>query len=117
MGKEDVLSGLLQELKRGTIVLSVLSQLKKPMYGYSLVTVLADSGMAVETNTLYPLLRRLEGQGLLTSEWDVGEGKPRKYYVITPQGEEVYEILCRQWRKNAEAMERLLGEPKGGNYE
>lgn len=108
MGKEEVLSGLLQELKRGTIVLSVLSQLKKPMYGYNLVTLLSENGMAVETNTLYPLLRRLESQGLLTSEWDIGEGKPRKYYVITDEGKEIYEVLRRQWQKNAACMEKLL---------
>lgn len=110
MGKEEVLSGLLQELKRGTIVLSVLSRLKKPMYGYSLVTQLNEAGMPVETNTLYPLLRRLEAQGLLSSEWDVSEGKPRKYYAITEEGNEIYRILRRQWLKNAECMEKLLEE-------
>lgn len=110
MEKEEVLAGLLQELKRGTIVLSVLSRLKKPMYGYHLVTQLSESGMPVETNTLYPLLRRLEGQGLLASEWDVGEGKPRKYYVITGDGKDIYEILRRQWKKNAACMEELLKE-------
>lgn len=110
MEKEEVLAGLLQELKRGTIVLSVLSQLRKPMYGYNLVTLLAESGMPVETNTLYPLLRRLEGQGMLTSQWDVGEGKPRKYYVITKDGEEIYQALRRQWEKNAACMQRLLKE-------
>ncbi len=110
MEKEEVLAGLLQELKRGTIVLSVLSQLQKPMYGYNLVTLLAESGMPVETNTLYPLLRRLEGQGMLTSEWDVGEGKPRKYYVITKDGKEVYQALRRQWEKNAACMQELLKE-------
>lgn len=112
MEKEEVLSGLLQELKRGTIVLSVLSRLKKPMYGYNLVTQLAKSGMPVETNTLYPLLRRLESQGLLTSEWDVGEGKPRKYYGITKDGEEIYEALRRQWIRNAACMEALLKDER-----
>lgn len=110
MGKEEVLSGLMQELKRGTIVLCVLSRLKKPMYGYSLVTSLTESGMSVESNTLYPLLRRLESQGLLTSEWDVSEGKPRKYYVITEEGSEIYQLLRRQWLKNAACMEKLLEE-------
>lgn len=110
MGKEEVLSGLLQELKRGTIVLSVLSQMGEPMYGYNLVTRLTQMGMPVETNTLYPLLRRLESQGLLQSEWDVSEGKPRKYYVITEEGTEIYRILKRQWQKNAQAMEQLLND-------
>lgn len=110
MGKEEVLSGLLQELRRGTIVLSVLSQLKEPMYGYNLVSQLSESGMAVETNTLYPLLRRLESQGLLSSEWDVSEGKPRKYYVITDEGREIYGFLRKQWLKNAACMDILLRE-------
>lgn len=108
MGKEEVLSGLLMELRRGTIVLSVLSQLKEPKYGYSLVTQLTDYGLPVETNTLYPLLRRLEGQGLLTSEWNTEESKPRKYYRITPEGREIYEKLKKQWRQTAVSMDRIL---------
>lgn len=108
MAKEEILAGLIQELKRGTIVLSVLSQLKEPMYGYSLVTRLSENGMPVETNTLYPLLRRLEGQGLLKSEWDVSGGKPRKYYVITEEGAGIYEALRCQWIKNEESMKKLL---------
>ena len=103
MGKEEVLSGLLMELRRGTIVLSVLSQLSEPRYGYSLVTILTEYGMPVETNTLYPLLRRLEGQGLLISEWNTEESKPRKYYCITPEGKEVYEKLKKQWRRTVES--------------
>lgn len=110
MDKDEVLSGLLQELKRGSIVLGVLSQLKTPMYGYNLVTRLAERGMAVESNTMYPLLRRLESQGILSSQWDVGEGKPRKYYVRTAEGTKIYEILSRQWKKNAACMEKLLEE-------
>lgn len=109
MEKDEILSGLLQELRRGTIVLSVLSQLQTPQYGYSLVTLLSENGMHVETNTLYPLLRRLEGQGLLKSEWDTGEAKPRKYYVITEMGNEIYKLLTKQWQQTVESMSRLLG--------
>lgn len=88
------------------------SQLDEPKYGYSLVTTLTEYGMPVETNTLYPLLRRLEGQGLLISEWNTEESKPRKYYCITPEGKEVYEKLKKQWHKTAASMEQLL-EGKG----
>ncbi|NTV78605.1 MAG: PadR family transcriptional regulator, partial [Clostridiales bacterium] len=70
MEKNDIISGMIMELRRGTIVLCVLSQLEKPMYGYSLVSALSDSGIAVEANTLYPLLRRLESQGMLESKWE-----------------------------------------------
>lgn len=108
MEREEVLASQLQELRRGTIVLGVLSQLKKPQYGYSLVTLLCASGMEVETNTLYPLLRRLEGQGLLQSEWETGGSKPRKYYELTDEGRAVYAILREQWKRTVESMSRLL---------
>lgn len=108
MEYNEVLAAQLQEMRRGTIVLSVLSQLKSPQYGYSLVTLLSASGMEVETNTLYPLLRRLESQGLLKSEWETGESKPRKYYRMTEAGMEIYERLKEQWFQTAECMSRLL---------
>ncbi len=106
--REEITAGLALELRRGTIVLCVLGQLKKPMYGYSLVNVLADGGMPVETNTLYPLLRRLEKQGLLESSWETSGAKPRKYYVITELGEEIYSELKRQWEDATRNMMRLL---------
>ena len=85
--QEDLLSGLVLELRRGTIVLCVLNQLEKPMYGYALVQNLSEKEIPVEANTLYPLLRRLEKQGLLKSEWEISGGsKPRKYYVRTEIG-------------------------------
>lgn len=108
--KEEILAGLSMELRRGTIVLCVLSQLKKPTYGYSLVNVLTGGGMPVETNTLYPLLRRLEKQGLLMSSWETSGTKPRKYYVITEFGMEVYEELKNQWKQSTAHMKKLLGE-------
>lgn len=108
IAREEITAGLALELRRGTIVLCVLGQLKKPMYGYSLVDVLTDGGMPVETNTLYPLLRRLEKQGLLESSWETSGAKPRKYYVITRLGEEVYLELKRQWEESTQNMMNLL---------
>lgn len=111
MGEEkDLLSNLILELRRGTLVMSVLSQLKEPKYGYSLVQKLEEKGVAIDPNTLYPLLRRLEKQGLLTSQWDVGESKPRKYYRRTPDGEGIYQELRKQWKNIAKGMEELLRE-------
>lgn len=107
--KEEIAAGLTMELRRGTIVLCVLSQLKEPMYGYSLVSVLADGGVPVETNTLYPLLRRLEKQGLLESSWEMGGSKPRKYYQITELGNDVYLTLRQQWEDTSRHMMNLLG--------
>lgn len=106
--KEEIAAGLTMELRRGTIVLCVLSQLKKPTYGYSLVSVLAEGGVPVETNTLYPLLRRLEKQGLLISSWETSSSKPRKYYQITELGMEIYQTLKLQWEETAVHMKKLL---------
>ena len=97
MDNDEILSGLVLELRRGTIVLSVLSQLNNPTYGYELVNILADKGISVEANTLYPLLRRLEGQGLLLSIWETSGTKPRKYYTRTEKGNEIFEALKKQW--------------------
>ena len=108
--EEALLSSLLLELRRGTLIISVLSQLQNKKYGYALVQSLEEKGVAIDPSTLYPLLRRLEKQGLLTSEWDVGESKPRKYYHRTPFGDQIFDKLKRQWRAMAEDMERLLEE-------
>ena len=77
------------ELRRGTLILSVLSQLETPAYGYSLVQLLASKNLAIDQSTLYPLLRRLEKQGLLDSDWSVEESRPRKYYVLSDKGKKV----------------------------
>lgn len=112
---EEILSSLIVELKRGTIVLSVLSQLKKPKYGYSLVQILEDKDALVEANTLYPLLRRLEKQELLISKWDVEESRPRKYYVLSEKGEIVYKRLKNEWEIISSKVNKLLKEED--NYE
>ncbi len=109
MEREEILSGLLLEMRRGSIVLAVLSQLEAPKYGYHLVNVLSESGIAVEVNTLYPLLRRLEGQGVLMSEWETSGAKPRKYYVLTPEGKELYETLKKYWNEIVTSMDVLMG--------
>ena len=107
---EDFAAGLILELRRGTIVLSVLSQLNTPKYGYSLVHSLEERGIQVEAGTLYPLLRRLEKQGLLRSEWETTGAKPRKYYLMTDQGRAVYRTLRGHWKNITQSMESLLCE-------
>ena len=84
----------LTELRRGVLVLAVLSRLQVPQYGYSLRQALAEGGMPVEEGTLYPLLRRLETQGLLASEWDTGCAPPRRYYRLSHQGARAYAALA-----------------------
>lgn len=106
--QDTLLDSLILELRRGTIILSVMSQLNKPEYGYSLVVLLKDKGIAVDAGTLYPLLRRLEAQGLLESSWDVGSSKPRKYYQLSDFGREIYTQLCDHWFNMVENMNKIL---------
>jgi len=108
MEKEEIVSGFLLELRRGIVVLCVLAKLKEPTYGYSLIGKLSDTGVAIEANTLYPLLRRLEAQGLLESTWNTEGAKPRKYYVTTAFGEEVLAALKQHWQNTAQNMKTIL---------
>lgn len=109
---EDVSAKLEQELRRGVIVLATLSQLREPQYGYSLRQALATRGMTIEEGTLYPLLRRMEGQGLLASEWRIEDGPPRRYYTLSPQGEALFASLTQSWRNLAGVVDGLIGEDK-----
>ncbi|MFG2062931.1 PadR family transcriptional regulator [Micromonospora sp. NPDC048871] len=93
MGSDDVLRTHLQELRRGTVVVASLVALRQPGYGYALLQRLTGHGFPVDANTLYPLLRRLEEQGLLTSEWNTEESRPRKFYRTSEAGEQVLERL------------------------
>ncbi len=108
MEYNEVVSGLLLEMRRGTIVLAALSQLDKPTYGYNLIQTLSDHGVPIEANTLYPLLRRLEAQGVLRSEWETGGSKPRKYYTLTDEGRKVYATLRERWQETARQINQLL---------
>lgn len=102
------LDGLALELRRGAVVLAVLSQLAGEQYGYSLKKLIAASGLEIDEGTLYPLLRRLESQGLLSSRWRVEDGRPRRYYKISAQGEKTLAALRKEWRALAQSMGRLL---------
>ncbi|WAA08575.1 PadR family transcriptional regulator [Fervidibacillus albus] len=108
--EEDLYQSLLQELRRGTIVLTVLSQLHTPQYGYSLVVLLEKKGIPVEAGTLYPLLRRLEKQTLLESHWHTETSKPRKYYQLSETGKKMYENLRNEWFQMTKNMEEILKE-------
>lgn len=114
---QDSIESLTLELRRGTIVLSALSQLKQPRYGYMLIQTLDEKGVSVDAGTLYPLLRRLEKQEILKSEWETTGSKPRKYYVMTELGMQVYQELCKQWNEMTASMESLLQEEEGEQYE
>lgn len=94
---ESLKQNLTSELRRGTLLLMVLGALEEPQYGYSLIQHLDSIGMKVEQNTLYPLLRRLEKQGLVDSEWMVGESRPRRYYQINENGIAIRSHLIQEW--------------------
>lgn len=107
---ENIIDGLVQELRRGSLVLCVLSALSEPRYGYSLVQSLSESGISVDAGTLYPLLRRLEKQELLKSEWETSSQKPRKYYERTRFGDTVYAELLAQWDSMSASIKGLVGK-------
>ena len=107
MDFDDILTGSLQELRRGTVVLACLLLLRRPGYGYALLDELRDLGFVVDANTLYPLLRRLEGQGMLMSEWNTDEARPRKFYRVSPEGERLAAELMIDWGRIDAAIRRL----------
>ena len=99
------------ELRRGILQIAVLSLLREPRYGYALGQVLGENGLAVEEGTLYPLLRRMEEQGLLESWWLTEEARPRKYYRTTPDGEESLRVLVETWGRVDASLRRILETP------
>lgn len=107
---DDVMTTHRQELRRGTVVLACLAVLEQPGYGYRLLETLADFGVSVDANTLYPLLRRLEKQGLLTSEWNTDEARPRKFYRTSPDGRALAAQLLTDWEAINASLNRLRGE-------
>ena len=108
MSTNEMYENTLNELRRGVIVLAVLSQLNEEQYGYSLLKLLSEQGLELDQGTLYPLLRRLESQGLLSSDWNTEGSRPRRYYVISPEGQEVLPRLKEEWNKIVSMMERML---------
>jgi DNA-binding PadR family transcriptional regulator len=99
-----------QEMRRGVVVLAALSQLEEEQYGYSLIKSLNEQGFEIGQDTLYPLLRRLEGQGLLDSEWRVEDPRPRRYYKMNASGREMLALLRAEWHEQEEVIRRLLNE-------
>ena len=108
METNQTLDNLILEMRRGAIVLAVLSQLKQEQYGYSLMKSLADKDCQIDQGTLYPLLRRLEDQGLLVSDWRLEDARPRRYYAISPQGIIILERLQSEWTTMVHTMEQLF---------
>ena len=108
VGTGEHIEQLRLELRRGIVVLAVLSLMDSASYGYSLIQQLSALGLDIEEGTLYPLLRRLEKQGLLQSEWDTSESRPRKYYRISAAGQDVLTALRAEWQETVAVMARIL---------
>ncbi|MGM0465377.1 MAG: PadR family transcriptional regulator [Acidobacteriota bacterium] len=100
------------EMNRGFLQVLVLVLLERKMYGYSIVKNLEKKGYLIEENTLYPLLRRLEKKGLIQSQWDVSEKRPRKFYVITKKGQDIRRQLLGIWQRQDEILTHVLEENK-----
>jgi len=106
----SLLTNLIVELRRGTQIIAVLSQLKENQYGYSLLQKLEERHISIEAGTLYPLMRRLESQDVLISEWDTSESRPRKYYKLSDYGKKILVELKNEWYKLSGEMETLFKE-------
>jgi len=112
MAQKEQIDNLVLELRRGMIVLAVLSQLNEEHYGYSLLKSLSELGLEIDQGTLYPLLRRLESQGLLTSTWKVEESRPRRYYVTSAEGRKILPHLKQEWTNIVALMDTMLENVK-----
>jgi len=101
------------ELRRGCLIVAVLAQLRAEHYGYTLRKALADEGLAIEESTLYPLLRRLETQGLLTSQWREEDKRNKRFYRLSEQGETTLTLLLAEWNAINDSLHKILNHPKG----
>jgi PadR family transcriptional regulator PadR len=108
MENDQPIDNLILEMRRGVIVMAVLSQCKQEQYGYSLLKTLSEKGLEIDQGTLYPLLRRLETQGLLSSSWRLEDARPRRYYQVSSEGEKILPRLVSEWDSMAQMMRRML---------
>ncbi len=105
---------LMLELRRGAVIVAVLSALRNEQYGYTLRKALAEHGMAIDEGTLYPLLRRLETQGLLVSEWREEEKRNKRFYRLSPDGAEMLKQLLAEWKSIDTSLTGILKERRRG---
>jgi PadR family transcriptional regulator PadR len=108
MGSEQF-DSLRLELRRGCVVMAVLGQLRVEHYGYTLKQALSDQGMEIDEGTLYPLLRRLESQGLLVSEWREEDNRNKRFYRLSPDGRAVLKELLKEWQQINASVSRIVG--------
>ncbi|HWM91105.1 MAG TPA: helix-turn-helix transcriptional regulator [Thermoanaerobaculia bacterium] len=104
----DLFESLRLELRRGSLILAVLAELRTEQYGYTLRKTLADHGMAIEEGTLYPLLRRLESQGLLVSRWLEEDKRTKRFYRLSPEGKLILKQLVAEWKRINSSLDEIL---------
>lgn len=112
---DPLLDNLRLELRRGCLVVAVLAELRTEQYGYTLRKALAEHGMEIDEGTLYPLLRRLEGQGLLVSEWREEDKRNKRFYRISRAGKAILKLLLAEWQIIGLSLEEILKESKNGH--
>jgi len=108
---ENLFENLRLELRRGCLTLAVLAQLRQEHYGYTLRKDLDERGLEIDESTLYPLLRRLESQGLLLSEWREEEKRNKRFYRLSPEGERILARLLDEWNTINTSVTRILEQP------
>lgn len=104
----DLFEILRLELRRGSVIIAVLAQLQNEHYGYALRKALAELGMTIEENTLYPLLRRLEAQGLLVSHWREEDKRSKRFYRLSREGKRILDLLTEEWNRINSSLHRIL---------
>ncbi len=109
---DDLFEKLRVELRRGSLVLAVLGALREERYGYTLRQTLEDAGLPIDEGALYPLLRRLEAQGLLVSEWREDAKRTKRFYRLSTDGTETLASLLREWNAISESILRLTEKDK-----
>jgi PadR family transcriptional regulator PadR len=108
IGVDELFENLRLELRRGSLVVAVLAKLRAEHYGYTLRKTLADHGMEIDENTLYPLLRRLESQGLLRSEWREEDKRNKRFYRLSAEGEQILQQLLAEWQNLNASLKRII---------
>ena len=111
----ELFENLRLELRRGCLVVAVLAALRSEQYGYTLRKALADHGLAIDEGTLYPLLRRLEGQGLLLSEWREEDKRNKRFYRLSAEGKALLKQLLAEWQGIDASLNGILKEPRRGS--
>jgi len=110
MPLQDIFDSLRLELRRGSLILAVLAHLRREHYGYTLRKALLDHGLDIDEGTLYPLLRRLESQGLLLSEWREENNRNKRFYRLAPDGKRILKQLMDEWQRLNASLDRILPE-------